>query len=80
MDQLTQLTLLTKILSVVLSISGFFGAMAVIALFRMAKDINEIKSFNQVITVKYDQLNADHKELKTRFTDIEKLIIANGKN
>lgn len=71
MSEVNQIAVLLKTLNIVFSIGGFFGALAVLALFKMAKDINSIKTFNEIQALKHDQLNEEHKELKTRVTALE---------
>ena len=74
MEEINTIAILLKVL---ISVAGFFSSLAVLALFKMAKDINSIKTFNEILAVKHDQLSQDHKELKHRF---ENLILNHGKN
>lgn len=71
MPEFTQIEVLLKTLNIVLSIAGFFGGLAVLALFKMARDINSIKTFNEVQAVKHDQLSANHEKLEERVKLIE---------
>lgn len=71
MNEVNQIAILLKTLNIALSVGGFFGGLAVLALFKMAKDINSIKTFNEVQAVKHDQLSEEHKELKNRVTALE---------
>lgn len=74
MEEINTIAILLKVL---ISVAGFFSSLAVLALFKMAKDINSIKTFNEILAVKHDHLSQDHKELKHRF---ENLILNHGKN
>lgn len=74
MEEINTLALLLKIL---ISVAGFFSSLGILALFKMAKDINSMKTFNEILAVKHDQLTQDHKELKHRF---ENLMLNHGKN